>query len=199
MPLGYAVPISTSPPEHRRSSSAIHRTRRAHVAEFGGDPLTPDQVPVGEADVVLECVGRSETTLAATHAVRAGGTVVWVGVARGNRPRESLRYLHLPAGNHDPGNVYQSIHDGSFAGDSAIRRHPMETCHYSPVALCPVPGSVGCARAQPRPQGLRGAKCWLPTIQTSITRSGGSQYAYGIPVRYFLNRDLHDSESPATT
>lgn len=55
--------------------------RRARVAEFGGEPLTPDQVPNGEADVVLECVGRSDTMLAATTAVRAGGTVVWVGVA----------------------------------------------------------------------------------------------------------------------
>lgn len=55
--------------------------RRAHIADFGGEPLTPDQVPAGEADVVLECVGRSETMLAATRVVRAGGTVIWVGVA----------------------------------------------------------------------------------------------------------------------
>ncbi|HWV35126.1 MAG TPA: alcohol dehydrogenase catalytic domain-containing protein [Thermomicrobiales bacterium] len=55
--------------------------RRGRIVEFGGEPLTPDQVPMGEADVVLECVGRADTMLAATQAVRAGGTVVWVGVA----------------------------------------------------------------------------------------------------------------------
>ncbi|HEU0164580.1 MAG TPA: alcohol dehydrogenase catalytic domain-containing protein, partial [Thermomicrobiales bacterium] len=55
--------------------------RRARVEEFGGIGITPDDVPVGDADVVMECVGRSQTMLAATQAVRAGGTVVWVGVA----------------------------------------------------------------------------------------------------------------------
>lgn len=56
-------------------------TRRARVSLFGAEPLLPDAVPPGAADVVLECVGRAETMRASVEAVRPGGTVVWVGVA----------------------------------------------------------------------------------------------------------------------
>jgi 2-desacetyl-2-hydroxyethyl bacteriochlorophyllide A dehydrogenase len=56
-------------------------SRRARVPLFGADPLLPEAVPAGAADVVLECVGRAETMRAAVKAVRPGGTVVWVGVA----------------------------------------------------------------------------------------------------------------------
>jgi len=54
--------------------------RRARIPHFGAEPLLPQDVPAGGADVVLECVGRAETMQAAVEAVRPGGTVVWVGV-----------------------------------------------------------------------------------------------------------------------
>jgi 2-desacetyl-2-hydroxyethyl bacteriochlorophyllide A dehydrogenase len=55
--------------------------RRARVPEFGGTGILPTEVPVNHFDVVLECVGLPATLAAALPAVRAGGTVVWVGVA----------------------------------------------------------------------------------------------------------------------
>jgi 2-desacetyl-2-hydroxyethyl bacteriochlorophyllide A dehydrogenase len=55
--------------------------RRARVAEFGGTGILPSEVPTNHFDVVLECVGLPATLAAALPAVRAGGTVVWVGVA----------------------------------------------------------------------------------------------------------------------
>jgi 2-desacetyl-2-hydroxyethyl bacteriochlorophyllide A dehydrogenase len=55
--------------------------RRNRVAAFGGIPTTPDTVPENHFDVVLECVGLPATLEAAIPAVRAGGTVIWVGVA----------------------------------------------------------------------------------------------------------------------
>ncbi len=61
--------------------SEPHPSRRARVQEFGAEPVEPEAVSDGGADVVLECVGRVETMEAAVEAVRPGGTVVWVGVA----------------------------------------------------------------------------------------------------------------------
>lgn len=55
--------------------------RRERVRDFGAVPLVPEAVPVGEMNIVLECVGRPETMRAAVDAARPGGTVVWVGVA----------------------------------------------------------------------------------------------------------------------
>jgi 2-desacetyl-2-hydroxyethyl bacteriochlorophyllide A dehydrogenase len=55
--------------------------RRGLVSTFGGTPVMPDDVPADTFDVVMECVGRPATLAAAIPAVRAGGTVVWVGVA----------------------------------------------------------------------------------------------------------------------
>jgi len=131
--------------------------RRAHIAEFGGDPLTPDQVPAGEADVVLECVGRSETMLAATRGASRGHRHLgWRCAARRNRPRESVRYP--PAGDHDSRNVHKPVHDGSLAGDPAIRGYTVGTPHHPPVASGAVPGGVGCACARAQSEGLRGAK-----------------------------------------
>jgi 2-desacetyl-2-hydroxyethyl bacteriochlorophyllide A dehydrogenase len=54
--------------------------RRERARDFGAEPVEPGAVPDGEADVVLECVGRVETMKAAVEAARPGGTVVWVGV-----------------------------------------------------------------------------------------------------------------------
>lgn len=56
-----------------------HRRERIHA--FGVEPLTPEVVPPGEFDVVLECAGSVAAMRAALSAVRAGGTVAWVGVA----------------------------------------------------------------------------------------------------------------------
>lgn len=55
--------------------------RRARIPAFGGTPVLPDDVPEHHFDVVLECVGLPITLAAALPAVKAGGTVVWVGVA----------------------------------------------------------------------------------------------------------------------
>lgn len=55
--------------------------RREAIATFGGEPVPPDELPAGEADVVLECVGLPATLAAAIPAARSGGTIVWVGVA----------------------------------------------------------------------------------------------------------------------
>ena len=55
--------------------------RRARAGSFGAEPVEPGSLSEGAADVVLECVGRPETLRAAVDVARAGGTVVWVGVA----------------------------------------------------------------------------------------------------------------------
>jgi 2-desacetyl-2-hydroxyethyl bacteriochlorophyllide A dehydrogenase len=55
--------------------------RRAAITTFGGEPVLPGDLPEGEADVVLECVGLPVTLAAAVPAARTGGTIVWVGVA----------------------------------------------------------------------------------------------------------------------
>lgn len=55
--------------------------RRSAISTFGGEPVQPADLPDGEADVVLECVGLPATMAAAIPAARAGGTIVWVGVA----------------------------------------------------------------------------------------------------------------------
>jgi 2-desacetyl-2-hydroxyethyl bacteriochlorophyllide A dehydrogenase len=61
--------------------SEPHPSRRDRVQDFGAEPVEPEAVSAGSADVVLECVGRVETMEAAVEAARPGGTVVWVGVA----------------------------------------------------------------------------------------------------------------------
>ena len=48
---------------------------------FGVEPLAPEAVPSDAFDVVLECAGSVTAMCAALSAVRAGGTVAWVGVA----------------------------------------------------------------------------------------------------------------------
>lgn len=55
--------------------------RREAIATFGGEAVLPGDLPAGEADIVLECVGLPATLAAAIPAARAGGTIVWVGVA----------------------------------------------------------------------------------------------------------------------
>jgi L-iditol 2-dehydrogenase len=61
--------------------SEPNERRRSLAPAFGGIPVVPDDVPVNEFDVVMECVGLPVTLAAALPAVRPGGTVVWVGVA----------------------------------------------------------------------------------------------------------------------
>ncbi|HEX4203080.1 MAG TPA: zinc-dependent alcohol dehydrogenase family protein [Ktedonobacteraceae bacterium] len=55
--------------------------RRGRLNTFGVESVAPEDVPLEEADVVMECVGRPETMQQAITAARPGGTVVWVGVA----------------------------------------------------------------------------------------------------------------------
>ena len=55
--------------------------RRERVRALGAEAIEPEQLEGREADVVLECVGRTNTMRAAVDAAIAGGTVVWVGVA----------------------------------------------------------------------------------------------------------------------
>lgn len=61
--------------------SEPREARRAAIATFGGEAIQPTDLPAEDADVVLECVGLPATLAAAIPAARAGGTVVWVGVA----------------------------------------------------------------------------------------------------------------------
>lgn len=61
--------------------SEPQEARRLRIPSFGGEPVLPEAVPQHQFDVVLECVGLPVTLAAALPAVRAGGTVVWVGVA----------------------------------------------------------------------------------------------------------------------
>lgn len=55
--------------------------RRARAEAVRAEPIEPDGVSKEMANVVFECVGRAETMKAALDAARAGGTVMWVGVA----------------------------------------------------------------------------------------------------------------------
>lgn len=56
--------------------------RRERVREFGATPISPEELDgQGDFGVVLECVGRPETMRQAVESARAGGTIVWVGVA----------------------------------------------------------------------------------------------------------------------
>ena len=55
--------------------------RRERIRRLGAEPVQPESVSEAIADRVFECVGRPETMRAAVEAARAGGTVMWVGVA----------------------------------------------------------------------------------------------------------------------
>ncbi|KAI7854267.1 theronine dehydrogenase [Circinella umbellata] len=63
--------------------------RRGRAIEFGAsNAISPDELEIGDPcmgdgyDVVFECVGRPETMESAINCAKAGGTVVWVGVAK---------------------------------------------------------------------------------------------------------------------
>lgn len=57
--------------------SEPHPDRRDCVRDFGAEPVEPEAVSGGEADVVLECVGRVGTMKAAVKSARPGGR--WYG------------------------------------------------------------------------------------------------------------------------
>lgn len=61
--------------------SELQEARRQRLASFGVEAVTPQDIPLEEADVVMECVGRPETMKTAVDAARPGGTIIWAGVA----------------------------------------------------------------------------------------------------------------------
>jgi threonine dehydrogenase-like Zn-dependent dehydrogenase len=64
--------------------------RREQVREVGAAPIEPEAVPEAEADVVFECVGRTETMRAAVDEARRDGDVGRRGPAGGRGRREAL-------------------------------------------------------------------------------------------------------------
>jgi 2-desacetyl-2-hydroxyethyl bacteriochlorophyllide A dehydrogenase len=85
-PIGIAAALAAARrSEHVRVSEPEPR-RRGLLEELGLTALDPADVPAGEADVVLECVGYPQTLQAAMTATRAGATIILVGLAQESLP-----------------------------------------------------------------------------------------------------------------
>ncbi|KAJ1736386.1 hypothetical protein H4S06_000094 [Coemansia sp. BCRC 34490] len=87
-PIGLMVTALCSTGGAHVTVTDINEMRLQRASEFGA-AVTTSSVDIGGDptlgfgfDVVYECVGRPETMLNAVNCAKAGGTVVWVGVAK---------------------------------------------------------------------------------------------------------------------
>ncbi|KAJ2081725.1 hypothetical protein H4R24_002122 [Coemansia sp. RSA 988] len=89
-PIGLMVTALCATGGANVTVAELNEMRREKAYEFGA-ATTTDKVDIGGDpingfgfDVVYECVGRADTMQAAVNYAKAGGTVVWVGVAKPN-------------------------------------------------------------------------------------------------------------------
>ncbi|KAJ2774400.1 hypothetical protein IWQ56_000594, partial [Coemansia nantahalensis] len=87
-PIGLMVTALCSTGGANVTVAELNDMRRERALEFGASAITTNVDIGGDPtkgfgfDVVFECVGRPETMQAALGYAKAGGTVVWVGVAK---------------------------------------------------------------------------------------------------------------------
>ncbi|KAJ1664930.1 hypothetical protein IW140_002728 [Coemansia sp. RSA 1813] len=87
-PIGLMVTALCSTGGAHVTVTDINEMRLQRATEFGASVISLDVDIGGDPtlgfgfDVVYECVGRPETMLNAINCAKAGGTVVWVGVAK---------------------------------------------------------------------------------------------------------------------